>query len=320
MALSYCAYPAPQPLEKLWSRPDLGAVLMCGYPIALRLAPVIPIAAPIPRADWAGRPRGVSLRPDRARAMRRTARLEDTFGAPCGLDRHAFAVRIQRLAPPPAGLPHARSGRRCTREMVGNLVTARNVLDSVRAGRIDVGPLDAYWHMLIARHAPAAHGRACACWTSTALAPMPAFVAAGRRPAEMIARLRAAFVGAARQPWFAPFAERCCSRASPRSAGSRTRRCCNGTARRGRRDSIGRPEIELGGARGFASGASRHAAGGMQRHVVPAKQKAACDIEVGAVDEPAVLGDQPLAHAGGSARCTCTRGCAASRGAANADC
>ncbi|MGH8327831.1 MAG: phosphate/phosphite/phosphonate ABC transporter substrate-binding protein, partial [Steroidobacteraceae bacterium] len=53
IALEYLPYPAPRPLEHLWSRPDLGAVLMCGYPIALRLAPVQPIAAPIPRAPWA---------------------------------------------------------------------------------------------------------------------------------------------------------------------------------------------------------------------------------------------------------------------------
>ena len=40
-------------------------------------------------------------------------------------------------------------------EMVPNLVTARAILDAVREGRIDVGPLDAYWHLLIAKHNPA---------------------------------------------------------------------------------------------------------------------------------------------------------------------
>src|SRR5258708_19197301 len=51
--LTYVPHPAPQPLEQLWSRGDLGSVFMCGYPIALRLAAVTPIAAPIPRAEWA---------------------------------------------------------------------------------------------------------------------------------------------------------------------------------------------------------------------------------------------------------------------------
>ena len=57
VTLEYLPYPAPQPLEALWRRGDLGCVLMCGYPIALGLADVVPIAAPIPRAPWAaGRP------------------------------------------------------------------------------------------------------------------------------------------------------------------------------------------------------------------------------------------------------------------------
>ena len=91
-------------------------------------------------------------------------------------------------------------------EMVGNLVTARNILDGVRAGRIDVGPLDAYWHLLIARHAPelTADIRVL---SSTALAPMPAFVAAAGAPAEMVARLRAALLAAATRPWFGPLGE-----------------------------------------------------------------------------------------------------------------
>jgi ABC-type phosphate/phosphonate transport system substrate-binding protein len=201
---SYVPYPAPQPLEQLWSRPDLGAVFMCGYPIALKLAPVVPIAAPIPRAEWA-RGRAV-YRSDLI--VRRDApyrRLEDTFGARAGWtvthSQSGFnAWRHHLLAYRTAERPALYA------EMLGNLVTARNVLDSVRAGRIDVGPLDAYWHLLIARHAPALTAD-LRVLCSTALAPMPAFVAAAGAPPEMIARLRAAFAGAATQPWFAAFAE-----------------------------------------------------------------------------------------------------------------
>jgi ABC-type phosphate/phosphonate transport system substrate-binding protein len=203
--LDYVPYPAPQPLEALWSRPDVGAVLMCGFPIALKLAPVVPIAAPIPKAQWAaGR---AVYRTDlivREDAPYRT--LEDTFGGRAGwtvehshsgfnaLRNHLLAYRTpQRPA--------------LYREMVGSLVTARNVLDSVRAGRIDVGPLDAYWHLLIARHAPelVAGVRVLA---STELAPMPAFVAAAGAPADMIGRLRDAFLAARVQSWFAALAER----------------------------------------------------------------------------------------------------------------
>jgi ABC-type phosphate/phosphonate transport system substrate-binding protein len=204
VALSYLPYPAPQSLEKLWARPDLGAVFMCGYPIALELAKVTPIAAPIPRASWAGgRP---VYRTDlivRADAPYRT--LEDTFGGRAGWTVehshsgfNAFRHHLLGYRSPQRPALYA--------EMHGNLVTARNVLDSVREGRIDVGPLDAYWHLLIARHAPqlTAGVRVLA---STALAPMPALVAAADAPPELIERLRAAFAAASDRDWFPPLAD-----------------------------------------------------------------------------------------------------------------
>lgn len=197
--LRYVPYPAPQPLEQLWSRADLGSVFACGYPVALRLAQLIPIAAPIPRADWAA-----------GRAVYRTdlivrkdalyATLADTFGGRAGWTvSHSHsgfnAWRHHLLA--------YRTARRPTLygEMHGDLLTARNVLDAVRTGRIDVGPLDAYWHLLIERHAPqlTADIRVL---ESTALAPMPAFVAAAGAPPPMIEGLRAAFTNASTRSWF----------------------------------------------------------------------------------------------------------------------
>lgn len=204
VALDYLPYPAPQPLEHLWSRPDLGAVLMCGYPIALRLAAVQPIAAPIPRAPWAA-----------GRAVYRTdlivredapyRQLEDTFGGRAGWTvAHSHsgfnAFRHHLLAYRTPQRPSLYRG------MTGNLVTARNVLDAVRERRIDVGPLDAFWHMLIARHAP----QLCEgvrVVSSTAVAPMPAFVAAADVPAAVVARIRAAFTNAGTRPWFAELAD-----------------------------------------------------------------------------------------------------------------
>ena len=204
VGLDYLPYPAPRPLEELWSRPDLGAVLMCGYPIALRLAPVQPIASPIPRASWA-KGRAVYRTDLIVRQEARYERLEDTFGGRSGWTvAHSHsgfnAFRHHLLAYRSEQRP------RLYREMVGNLVTARNVLDAVREGRIEVGPLDAYWHMLIAKHAP----KLCEgvrVLASTALAPMPAFVASADLPAAELSRLRAAFAGAAVQPWFAEFAD-----------------------------------------------------------------------------------------------------------------
>lgn len=202
--LRYVRYPAPAPLEELWSRPDLGSVLMCGYPIALGLAAVTPIAAPIPRAPWAaGRAVYRSDLIVRQDSAYRT--LEDTFGARAGWtvthSQSGFNAFRHEL------LGHRSAERPALyREMIGNLVTARNVLDGVRENRLDIGPLDAYWHMLIARHAP--HLTAgVRVLTSTPLTPMPAFVAARRLPVEPVARLRAAFLSATTEDWFPRYAD-----------------------------------------------------------------------------------------------------------------
>lgn len=204
VTLRYLSYPAPQPLEDLWSRPDLGAVFMCGYPVALGLAPVVPLAAPIPAADWAGG-RAV-YRTDlivRKDAPYRT--LEDTFGGSAGWtvahSQSGFNAFRHHL------LSHRGPGRQALyAQMTANLVTARNVLDAVREGRIDVGPLDAYWHLLIAHHAPELTA-GVRTLSSTPLTPLPAFVAARGLPADTVARLRSAFARAASRPWFRPLAD-----------------------------------------------------------------------------------------------------------------
>lgn len=204
VSLDYVPYPAPQPLETLWRRADLGAVFMCGFPIATELAQVIPLAAPVPRAPWAhGRAVYCTDLIVREDAPYRT--LEDTFGGRAGWTvTHSHsgfnAWRHHLLAYRTPARP-ALYG-----EMTGNLVTARNVLDAVREGRLDVGPLDAYWHLLIARHAPQLT-KGIRVLASTATATAPAFVAAGGAPAELVHRLRAAFAGAAARPWFGPLAE-----------------------------------------------------------------------------------------------------------------
>jgi ABC-type phosphate/phosphonate transport system substrate-binding protein len=177
---------------------------MCGYPVALGLAPVVPLAAPILRAPWAaGR---AVYRTDlivRKEAPYRT--LEDTFGGIAGWtvahSQSGFNALRHEL------LPFRRPDRPALYARVqGNLVTARNVLDGVREGRLDVGPLDAYWHLLIAHHAPQLVG-GVRTLASTPLTPLPAFVAAPGLPADAVARLRSAFARAASRPWFGPLAD-----------------------------------------------------------------------------------------------------------------
>lgn len=204
VTFDYVAYPAPQPLETLWARPDLGCVFMCGYPVALQVARIVPLAAPIPRAAWAaGRPVYRSDLIVREDAPYRT--LEDTFGGRAGWTvAHSHsgfnAFRHHLLRYRTAFRPAL------YREMVPNLVTARAILDSVRDGRIDVGPLDAYWHLLIAKHDPALTA-GIRILDSTETAPIPAFVTADSTPGSTLDALRGAFASASRHSWFREYAD-----------------------------------------------------------------------------------------------------------------
>src|SRR6516162_6649419 len=199
VALTYVPELWSQSLDEICHRADLGAVQLSGYTLAIKRAAVTPIAAPIPHASWAaGR---AVYRTDlivRKDAPYRT--LEDTFGARAGWRAthsqsgfNAFRHHLLAFRTP--------QRRALYREVIGNLRSGRNILDSVREGHIAVGPVDAYWHMLIARHAPqlTADIRILA---STEVTAMPPFVAAVDAPTEMVARLRSAFTAAATQPWF----------------------------------------------------------------------------------------------------------------------
>lgn len=202
--LDYVPYPAPQPLEVLWERDDLGCVFMCGYPIAFQLSEVIPIAAPLPAAAWAG---GKPLyRSDLiVKADSPFQRIEDTFGHRIGWtvehSHSGFNALRHHL------LQHRSPDRPALyREVVGNLVTARGILDKVLAGEIDIGPLDGYWHELIRAYRPDLT-EGIRVIGSTDLAPIPSFVAAPGLPAESIVRLKAAFAAAHHQPWFPALGE-----------------------------------------------------------------------------------------------------------------
>jgi ABC-type phosphate/phosphonate transport system substrate-binding protein len=204
VALDYMRYDAPQPLEHLWARPDLGAVQMCGYPIAMRLADVTPLAAPIPAADWA---QGEAVyRSDLiVRADSRFKTLADTFGGRIGWTVEHSHSGFNALR---HHLLRYRTPARPTlyREVVGPLVTARRILDSVLDGTIDVGPLDAFWHALVAKHRPELTTDIRVV-ESTIPAPIPCFVASPGLPTDDVRRLRAAFAAAASRGWFSALGE-----------------------------------------------------------------------------------------------------------------
>lgn len=205
VAFGYLPYPAPLPLEDLWRRPDLGCVFMCGYPIALKIAEVTPLAAPIPDAPWAN---GHAVyRSDLiVRSDAPFERLEDSFSGRVGWTvehSHSGFNALRRHL-----LPYRTPARpNVYAHVTGHLVTARRILDEVLTGGIDIGPLDGYWHMLIRAYRPEmlAGVRVLA---STDVAPMPAFVTVKDADPAMVSRLRAAFAAAQTRSWFAALAKR----------------------------------------------------------------------------------------------------------------
>jgi ABC-type phosphate/phosphonate transport system substrate-binding protein len=197
----YQAYPAPQPLENLWRRADIGCVQMCGYPIVLNIADVVPLASPIPAAAWAN---GQAVyRSDLI--VRKDAPYEtlaDTFNGTAGWtvehSQSGFNAFRHHL------LPYRTDSRpNLYQNTVGNLVSAQRIVDSVLDGTIDIGPLDAYWHMLIKKYRPEVTD-GIRILESTQTVPMPAFVAAPGLAADVVERMRQAFLEAHSQPWFEP--------------------------------------------------------------------------------------------------------------------
>ncbi len=205
VSFTYVPYPAPLPLEDLWRRPDLGCVFMCGYPIALKIADVTPLAAPIPDAPWAAG-KAVYRSDLIVREESAYRNLADTFHGRVGWtvehSHSGFNALRHHL------LQYLKPGRPSVYGSVsGHLVTARRILDEVLAGGIDVGPLDSYWHSLIARHRPELT-QGIRIIESTDVAPMPSFVTSKDADPVVVDRLREAFALAHRQEWFPSLAEK----------------------------------------------------------------------------------------------------------------
>ena len=195
--LVYEAHPAPRPLEELWRRDDLGLAFMCGWPFAKLYPDMTPVAAPIP-ADvrFGGGPHYATDLVVRADGP--FHRLEDTFGARLGWtvehSQSGFnALRHHLLGYRTPEMPLLYAGT------VGPLVTARASVQAVLDGRVDVGPLDAYWHDLLKLHEPETTAQLRVVAT-TALAPIPLLVASPDAPSGEVRRLRESLVGLAGEP------------------------------------------------------------------------------------------------------------------------
>jgi ABC-type phosphate/phosphonate transport system substrate-binding protein len=183
----------PALLDALWSRGDLGAVAMCGYPLATWEggSRPVPVASPAPDPEpFSGR--AVYWTDIVVRADSRFERDDDLAGASFGWTVEDSQSGYQAARRHFARRALARGGR-FFGALRGPLVTPRAVVDSILAGSIDAGPLDGYWHALLRRHEPAVAKRLRVI-ARTAETPIPCFVAAQGTAPEIRERLRKAFI------------------------------------------------------------------------------------------------------------------------------
>lgn len=180
---------APAPLSALWSRQDLGAVMMCGFPYSRCHPRPILIAAPLP-SPRRYRRRPIYFTDIVVRADSPYRSLQDTFGGIVGYTLRdsmsgciALRRHLQRYRSP--------SRQRLYRQAVGGLVNAQGVIEALASGRIDVGPLDSYSHDLLRQDAPALTDGIRLVETTDA-APIPPLIATAALSGPQIERLKEA--------------------------------------------------------------------------------------------------------------------------------
>jgi ABC-type phosphate/phosphonate transport system substrate-binding protein len=186
---------APAPLDRLWARPDLAAVFMCGWPFAREggIRPIV--AAPVPLSSPPGRPwyRSHFIVP--ADSADRT--LADIAG-------HRFAYTVtDSHSGYNAPRHHLMASRTRFAATVGPLVTPRRVVEAVRAGEADVGPLDSYAYDLLCRHDPDLM-TGVRVLDSTEWVPMPLLVGSVGGDAGVARELGLVLASAAADPAAAP--------------------------------------------------------------------------------------------------------------------
>lgn len=122
--------------------------------------------------------------------------LEDTFGRRVGYTVHhsqsGYVALREHLLP-----YRLKVGAALYREVVGPLYGARDVVDALLAGRIDVGPLDSYVLDLV-RHLQPDTGARLRTIATTRASPIPLFVATAPMGADLVGNLQAAFRSATR--------------------------------------------------------------------------------------------------------------------------
>lgn len=181
----------PDPIDALWTRPDLCCAFMCGWPFVRSPAGMQPIAAPVPSpARYEDLPRYCSEFLVREASGWTT--LAQTFGRRFGWMAQDSQSGFNA---PRAHLARLTSVDRPTlyAQVLGPLGTPMRTLDALRSGEVDVIALDSYFLDLCRVHQPSllAGIRTVA---TTPWTPIPLLVAAPNVSPSIVAALRARLV------------------------------------------------------------------------------------------------------------------------------
>src|SRR3569623_748052 len=164
--------------------------MMCGLPFSRREPAATVVAAPIPSpARHAGNAAYMTDIVVSADSRYRT--VEDTRSGVVGYtlpDSLSGSVAPKRFL---QGIEY--------REEVNGLVTPRGVIDALITGRIDVGPLDGYWHDLLRELEPQLAAKLRTIATTPPL-PIPPLVATARLSPAELGRLRGALSRSIEEP------------------------------------------------------------------------------------------------------------------------
>jgi ABC-type phosphate/phosphonate transport system substrate-binding protein len=182
---------APEPIENLWRRTDMGAVFMCGLPFSRAEPQPVLVAAPVPAPDeYGGEARYWSELVVRADSDFQS--VADTFGSRIAFtvpeSQSGYAAALTYLAgletTGPATGP-------LFSEIVAPTITPLGALSAVIQGNAEVAPVDSYAFALLRRYRPdlTSQVRSVA---QTRPTPIPALVASGQPAPE----LQAAFLEA----------------------------------------------------------------------------------------------------------------------------
>lgn len=197
VALRYERHPAPAPLGDLWGRADLGCAFVCGYPFSTGAPPLVGLAVPLPRS--------AARRGEAAYATLLMQRIGGRAATPA-------EVPVERIGWTAAdSLSGGLALREYLRDVghtaaerlfeagVGPLIHPRAALEALQNRRVDLAPLDSYFHSLLRRHAP--HRLAGLVEVDrTPARPMPLLAAAAGIEDSVRKRLTNGLLALAREP------------------------------------------------------------------------------------------------------------------------